>query len=390
MKKVGIIGGGPSGIMAAIWLKKILNNNIDVTIFEKKDKIGKKILASGNGKCNLSNINLTQDCYNDSFISNVINNYSPSVLIDVFKTLGLLTTIDSSGRVYPITLSANSLLNVLLRNLNKYQVTVKTDSLVTKIDFDKKYILTCDQNQYYFDYLILATGGTSASKLGSNGEGYKLVKPFNIKVTKIYPGLVGLKVNQFQIKGLDGIRQKAKVTLLKNEKVIFNEEGEVQFKKDGVSGIVIMDASRYIKDDSQYQLKLDLLPSLSELEIINFLKEQLDNGLEVALKGILPKMLSENIAEKGSDLKTITKLIKEFPLNIIGTYGFENSQVTLGGISLEEITPSFELKKLTNCYAIGELINIDGKCGGYNLHYAFSSGIVVANHIINKELTKGE
>lgn len=384
MKKIAIIGAGPSGMLAGIKIKKSLGNKVRVVIYEKKERVGKKILASGNGRCNLSNTELDISYYNTDFVNNIIKEIDSTSLRCYFQELGLVTIPDSNGRIYPITDMASSVLDLLLRKISELGIEVKTNSLVSKLEKKaQKYILTTDTEKTIFDIVILATGGKSSSYLGSNGEGYILAKSLGAMITPLKPGLVGLKTKKGCIKGLNGIRQKVILKIFSQEACVFKEYGEVQFKEDGISGIVVMNASRVIERlDAKYQLYLDLIPSLTIDDIMLFINMHSDLDLLECIEGLLPKKIANLIVEVAKDPKSIAELIKKYPISVIGDYGFERSQVTLGGVSLESVTTDLSLKNHPNVYVCGELLNVDGKCGGYNLHFAFASGLYVANKII--------
>ena len=385
MKKVAVVGAGPSGMLAGIKIKESLGDKVNVVIYEKKDRVGKKILASGNGRCNLSNTDLDMSYYNNAFVNNIIKEINSTNLRCYFQELGLITMPDSSGRIYPITDMASTVLDILLRKISELQIEVKTNTLVTNINKENdKYILTTNNELHPFDIVILATGGKSSSYLGSNGEGYALAKELGAKITPLKPGLVGLKTTKDSIKGLNGIRQKVNLKLFNDkDECIFTENGEVQFKEDGISGIVVMNASRVIeRTNEDYKLYLDLLPSLTKDDIKIFFDMHVELALAECLEGILPKMMAKLIMEKAKSFKKAINLIKNYPIEITGDYGFDRSQVTLGGVSLDCINRNLNLKNHKNVYICGELLDIDGKCGGYNLHFAFASGIYVAKRII--------
>lgn len=379
MIKIAIIGGGPSGILSSIFLKKALKDSAEVFLYEKMDRIGKKLLATGNGKCNLSNVNLDSSLYNNIFAREIVDKYPPSVIQEELKNIGIFTHCDTSGRIYPITNSSNTVLDVLLNNLQKYCVNVKTNSLVKKIiKKNSRYQIITNNSSNEVDIVIVATGGKSSSFLGSNGEGYSLLKDLNVKITNLYPGLVGLKTNINDVKGLNGIRQKCLLSIIDKNKIVFQEQGEVQFKEDGISGIVVMNASRFLfRNFPNGYIELDLLPEINEQELVNFLKMH-------DLIGLLPKMLAKKIKEKSNNKQEIVKLIKHYSLFVNSDYGFERSQVTLGGVDLNEVKPNLELKKLDNIYIIGEILDIDGPCGGYNLHFAFACAMHITKCIIRK------
>ncbi len=386
MKKIGIIGGGASGLMCAIYLKQMLFDQIEVIIIEKMDRVGKKILATGNGKCNLSNQDIHEKYYNNPFVQSILSVYQENNIQQDMSKLGLLTDADQAGRIYPVTESANTVLGILLMNLQRHRIVIQTNTLVQQvIPHPKGYQIKTSNQDIDVDMVIFATGGKSASYLGSNGEGYTLMQKLGVKVTALYPGLVGLKTRKEDVKGLNGLRQKAEVKIYqKNGLCIFQEKGEIQFKEDGVSGIVMMNASRIIqRQTAPFDIYIRFLPHLSQRELQTFIQNGLQQQkpiIEIVM-GILPKMLAQKIISMTQDVNTIIDYIMHYPLHIIGDYGFERSQITLGGVDLQEVNSHLELIQYPHAYVIGELLDIDGGCGGYNLHFAFASAKQVAKHI---------
>jgi hypothetical protein len=406
MTKVVVIGAGPAGIMASICLKEKLKDRIEVILLEKKNQIGKKLLASGNGKCNLSSAQVLQKhIYNNEFATHVFSQYSNQNLKQTLFNLGLFTKEDLHLRTYPITESAKTVVELFKMQLKRHHVKVYENTEVIKVEKTKKqtyqiYTTHKDRLTLMCDYIIFATGGKSTPKLGSNGEGYELLSTMHIDITPLRPGLVGLMVEKKAIQGLDGLRQKAKVSLYEGTKEVFSEDGEVQFKKDGLSGIVIMNASSIIaRSQQKLTLKLDLLPLIEEKKLNELLDNLKTMNRQISMKelafGFLPVPLAQKILtdlEKENKLttRTLASRVKNYFVNIIGDYGFDASQVTIGGVNIEEITEKFELKKMINTYAIGELLDVDGLCGGYNIHFAIASGVMVANSIYEKEMGKNE
>ncbi|MBQ8292200.1 MAG: aminoacetone oxidase family FAD-binding enzyme [Bacilli bacterium] len=414
MNKIVIIGGGASGIFTAIMIKKMLKEQVKVTLLERLDKIGKKILASGNGRCNFTNEAVDKNKYNNpDFVKNALEVFGYQETISFFEELGLISKVLTEGRVYPVTESASAVLDVLRMALKNLEIDVKTLFEVKNIIKNKnRYLIQATSGeQLDADYVVTSTGGTSSKVLGSNGSGYDLLRKHQIQITNIVPGLVGLKTTD-NLKSLDGIRVKALVKVIDkvNDKECFSELGEVQFKTEGISGIVSMQASSFIgrtfKNPSKYKLSLDLLPNLE----INDIKKYFDNkiklyGLEKSeslFTGLINKMIglkilkdlkieiNKTLNELTSDeLYMIGEKIKNFNLDIDSTYGFDKSQVTIGGVSLEEVNQkTLELYKLPNVYVTGELLDIDGECGGFNLQWAWSSASLAAISICKK--IKGE
>ena len=407
MKDVIIIGGGPAGILCAAAIKENAKEMVNVTIVERLEKIGKKILATGNGKCNFTNKNLSPRRYNNpKFVTPTLSKYGYKEIVEYLESIGLLSKEISEGRMYPYTESATTVLEVMRMHLNRLGVNVKTNYEVNKVVEKNGRYLVYNKNQRNYclecDYLVFACGGASAPVLGSNGSGYGLLKPFKVKVTDIYPGLVGIKSDITTLKVLNGLRFKCNVSVYekKTKSCVWIEYGEVQFKGDGISGIVVMEASTFMaRHLGNYVINLDLMPEASlddTIRMLNIRKELFESS-EVLnlLTGMLPKMLGQVILKKASIdmnsyIKNLTKanitkiagLIKAFPLDVKGDYGFERSQVTVGGVSVTEVdNETLEIRKMPNAYVCGEIIDVDGECGGYNMQWALASGYLVGKKI---------
>ena len=406
MKRVTIIGAGPSGLMAAIMIKSLAkekNEKVEVTILEKNERVGKKILSTGNGKCNFTNINVNPKYYNDSlFVKPIIDSFTPSDLQTWFAKRGLLSKVDSEGRVYPITENASSVLDILRIELEKHEVKVIHSFSVNKLKKKGKgYIISDGKNSIFTDILIISTGGQAAPVLGSTGDAVKLLDEFGVTFTKRYPGLVGLKTAKEDIKGLSGLRMKAEVTLVDNETEVFKEKGEIQFKDDGISGIVVMNATSKLVRNHTLKMYIDFLPTLEVEEITEYIKNKQVNygNFEIInlLIGLVPNVFGIKILkdlginatlkikhlEKSAILK-IASILKRYKIHFISPYGYDRAQVTVGGIDLREVNENLELLKLANTYVCGEVLDIDGLCGGYNLHFAFASAMYVSRKVVEQ------
>lgn len=382
-----IIGGGVSGIFCAKELSK--NSHLKVCIVEKMDRLGKKMSASGNGKCNFTNSFVDPSKYNHpSFVSNLLDKYSFSYITNYFKELGVLSKEISEGRVYPYTESAKDLVNYLVNDLLNNGVTIKTSFTVTNVAaHNSLFQVSSEYDTITSKYLVFSTGGCSARILGSDGSGYKLLKKHGINITSIRPGLVGYKVVE-NISLLQGLRMKARLKLARrNNQIIFERDGEVQFKKDGISGIVVMESSlKYEKDATSY-IYLDFFKDYSKEDLITYFNN-VSNPLNLKeLTGSIPSTLIKYIKSnyKVNSTLELVDLLKNFKLSIKTTYGFDDSQVTVGGVDINEVS-EFELNKLPNAFVCGELLDINGDCGGYNIHFAISSGLFVGSKIYAKTI----
>lgn len=411
MKNIAIVGGGASGLFLAVYLKRLLienNKEAMITIYDRLEKTGKKILATGNGRCNFTNVGITKKEYNHpDFVSYAIDNFTPYDLINYLKELGLQTMIDKEGRAYPHCEMANTFLDILRTYLKIYQILEICNTEVKKItNQGNSFVLETSKGQKLTsDVVILATGGKSSQIHGSNGSGYTILKQLKHQIVEPKPGLVGILTDQKEVKSLTGIRVKAQVKLYnkKQKADVFTEDGEIIFKADGVSGIVIMNAESYMmRNPGNYLLKIDLMPKKSGEELFVDLKKRINDFKNFEnpnlLMGYFPKMLNYMIFKKAKldishyikdltdkDLGKIIKVIKEFTLEINGTYDFDRSQVTIGGLNLAEVNnQTMESKKINNLYVTGELLDIDGTCGGFNLHWAFASAVAAAEDICKK------
>ena len=378
--KVAIIGGGASGIFCAIILKK-LNKNLDVTIYEAQSKIGKKILQTGNGKCNLSNTNLTVNEYNTDLVKDLIKEFDSNKLINILNEMGLMVRIDDEGRIYPYSEKATTVLDVFLKQITDLKINVITECYINNIKYnqDEYTIIDNNKNSYYCNYLIIATGGCSSINYSYNTNA--LVKKLKHNVSELFPSLCALKTKQ-NTKHLSGLRIKCKASIIVDDKIKHQTKGEVLFKDDGLSGIAVFILSKYYEKNKKCIVSLDLFESLTEEQLNKKLYN--NESLENNLLGYFPKMINYDIIKRANN-KTIGEVIKNYSFDIIDTYGFNNSQVTKGGVLLEEIAiNTFESKKCNNLYIIGEALDVDGSCGGYNLHFAWASAYQCANDIGKK------
>ncbi len=374
-KTLIIVGGGASGITCAIVAKRS-NPDMQITILEKNDRIGKKILKTGNGKCNISNLDVHPSHYNNPLLLQKWFEMLPlEEVIDFLKSLGLFLKTDGSTRLYPYSEQATSVLEVLRYELDRLHIEIVCGVEVQAIEKKQKFVLTTNQRTYEADFVVMATGSIAQEKT----KGYQIIEKLGHSTTAIHPGLVALKTKE-KLKSLQGLRVKTRASIYKNNKLLFADEGEILFKEDGLSGILAFDLSRYASEDCL--VSLDLLPDHPELlqELSSLLKWK---ELEPALLGILPKMIVWDILKKHAnhDLKAIVKTIHHYEFDIIGTYGFEFAQIVCGGISVDEINDDFSSKKVSNLFIVGEILDIDGASGGYNLHFAWLSGMIAGRVI---------
>lgn len=390
MIKVGIIGGGYSGVISAIYASK----NSEVTILERNPSLLKKLLLTGNGRCNYFNEDMSLDKFhssNESYIKEILTKENIKEVVDFYYRLGLFSKV-KNGYYYPYSNHASSVRDLLIGKLKELNVNIKTDYLVNKIEkYNDKFIIN---DELEFDKIIIGTGGMAYPKTGSDGIGYELLKDFNHNITKLSPSLVQITSNNKYLKELSGIRCESKLTLFKNNEIVKKEIGELQFTDYGISGICTFNLSSRLddKNDNQYIL-INFMPiSIKDFDLFmksssNTIFERLEGFLNYKLVKVLLKISSISEDKKYSEITNKQKedLINNlfnYRVNIIGTKSFDNSQVTKGGLDLNEINPlTMESKKVKGLYVVGEILDLDGDCGGYNLTIAFVTGLIAGTNI---------
>lgn len=373
---IALIGGGATNLMLAALLSKI--KNIHVDIIEIRDRVGKKILETGNGKCNFSNLNISKLDYNNEIFVNDIINYN---INEIFNSLGLLSYSDNEGRLYPHSDSSNSILDLLRsKYLDNSNFRELVNSNISKIERKQnKYLITINDKEHIYDYVILGIG----SKINNNI--YKKIN-LDLKINDYAPSLCPIKID---INGLKGIRAKCNVKLINNNDIVYEEKGEIIFKDNAISGISIFNLSFYI---NKYKFKhakvsIDLFPELELNELITFLNDKVNQTPQNFFIGITNKMIGQYLIKRLNltaniainDIEKIAYLLKNLDFNINGL--LDTPQVASGGVSTDEINHSLELKRYKNMFIGGEMIDIDGKCGGYNLHFAFCCAVHIYNQL---------
>lgn len=401
--KVAIIGGGASGIMCAVSLKK-QNKMINVTVYEKLPRVLKKILVTGNGRCNITNVNSSPAFFRgDTELADcAFSKYPPKSNIELFASMGLLLREEAEGRVYPMSGQASSVVNVLLSQAQSLGVQIITDTEIKAIKkTEKGYILN---NGIKADAVVVSAGGSAAPKQGTSGDSFKLLESLGLEIEKPAPALTGVVCENFP-KSLKGIRNICEIKLEADGKILHKEKGEIQFNDYGISGIPVMQFSGLVSKSNSKNIFaiIDTLPDASEQELCEFLikvkREYPQRTAEELACGILPKALGNQLLlmceiKKDTDLvsisenklKSFAQLLKKWKIKIKAVRDFEFAQVTAGGIRMSELNPeTLETKKYKNLYVTGEAVNVYGLCGGHNLQWAWSSARVCADAIL-KEL----
>jgi len=408
-----IIGGGAAGLMAAVVAKDF---GIDVAIVESTDRVGKKILATGNGRCNITNNTICPPytafhSENKNFFDIALNNFTIEDTKNFFLSLGLPIIELENGKMYPKSLQASSVVDIFRMALEDKQIPVYTNCKVNSISKKKNFLLTTsteDYDGFSCHQLILCCGGKSAPKTGSDGSGYKLAKHLGHSIIEPIPGIVQLKLDYPYLKAMAGIKFDGSVSIYINDKLIRTEIGEVLFTDYGISGPPILQLSYYaskaLLNKSKVTISVDMLPYESKEDVKNFLATHFSmfgyREISSALVGIINKKLIPTILKdvgikdihepcSNIDWKNINRLISKFKkwdFNCIGTNGFNNAQVTVGGVNTKDINNStLESKLVDGLYFCGEMIDVHGDCGGFNLQWAWSSGYLAAKSASEKQ-----
>ncbi len=368
-----------------------------VTIYERCDRIGRKILATGNGRCNYTNINAGINNYhgkNPEFIQKAFDKFGVSDTVEFFRELGMLTKVEEKGKAYPYSLQASAVLDVLRFELERLKINIVTEFEVKSVKMkDAKFVIEAyNGEKQTADKVILSAGGKASPSLGSNGSGYEIAEKQGHKTTKTFPSLVQIKTDTQFVKAMKGIKTDALVKFCA-EKVIDKAFGEVLFCDYGVSGPAIFNISRHCGEYKNAKLKLDLLPDMEFEELREMLEKRKSENitLENFFVGILNKKIGMTVTKyanvlpysrtsdtlNGKEINRLCEAIKSFTLEVQGTMSWNNAQVTAGGIDTDDINPeTMESKLCEGLYLTGELLDIDGDCGGYNLQWAWTSGYV--------------
>lgn len=397
-----IIGGGASGLMCAVGAKT-KNPNLSVAIIEKNPRVGKKLLSTGNGRCNLTNKFVSADRYCGSFKkqSNILfEKYNTDKLIEIFKSLGLLTFCDSEGRYYPLCKQASAVLDVLRFACDRLGVEILCDESIKSVKKSNGSFEIKTQNDVFIsEKLVVACGSKAAPKLGGSSSCSDYLKNFGHKFIPFSPALCPVKVESDVLKSLKGLRASARAVLLdSNYNSLKEEYGEVQFSDNALSGICIFNLSLYAKKG--YVIALDLAENYSEKELFNVLlsNNRLFANLTVdnIFTGIFQKRLGQAVLKTAgisnfarlcsslgkNEIAQLAKTVKHMEFRVIENCGFEQAQAALGGALGNEINEhTMESKKVKNLFVCGEAVDICGECGGFNLHFAFASGLVAGENL---------
>ena len=396
---IGIIGGGASGMAAALAAAE--NPDVQVILMERQARVGRKLQATGNGRCNLTNLHAGEGGYHGddaAFADFALKTFGPEAALDWFRELGLFTVAEESGRVYPYSDQANSVVDVLRFALEKPNIEVKLGFEVEKIKKTSEgFRVEAKEGLVECDKLIIACGGLAGTKLGGTMSGYKLLRSLGHKCTKLRPTLVQLKSSWGGGASLKGVRANCHAQILHNGQLHSASTGELQFTEYGLSGPVIFEVSRdTCQGGGEWVCRLDFMPHVEENHLLEELlrRKQRDIPASELLTGILHNRLGRVLTQSAGinmnrfasetsdyDLKQLSCLVKSFDVVLTEPMGMDSAQVTAGGIVTKEFDEkTMESRINPGLYACGEVLDIDGDCGGYNLQWAWASGRLAGLH----------
>lgn len=404
--RIIIIGGGPSGVVAALNAK---NEQNEVIILERNDKLLKKLLLTGNGRCNYFNENFSlsdYDSYDESKIEQIITEKNIWNTRLFFEQLGIVPKI-KNGYYYPYTNQASTIRNMLIHELNNKNISIFYNTYVSNIEKrDGRFFIQTNNREFYAERVVIATGSFAYPSTGCDGSGYSILKKFGHSVIPPLPALVQLKSNFPYAKEWDGIRSEVRVDLYENDKYVDSELGEIQLTNFGISGICVFNLSnrvtRGIFNHKKEVIKINFVPFIEALItpwMERYSKKQSTKNIQLLLEGFINQKLVPIILKCAdidgskfySDLsieerKTLCNYLTQFPVEITGTKGYDNCQICNGGVRLSEIDlETMESYLVRGLYITGELLDLNGKCGGYNLTTCWISGLLAGNSLKEKD-----
>jgi hypothetical protein len=391
VKPIVIIGGGASGMATALEIK-LRNPILPVVILEKKERLGKKLLATGNGRCNISNSDIK----------------GGESVWDFLHNAGILTRQEEEGRMYPFSGKASDVVERFTQALLKYNVSIRENFPVERVcPLDVGFaVLGPKGEEIQGSKVVLATGGKAAPQFGSSGDGHKMCKDLGIQVTRTFPGLTYVAVNEYSSE-LAGIRAKGKATLFKKGQMVAMEQGEIQFGKRGLSGIPLMNLSSQVtlgpeESISSYQISLDFMEGFPEEHLEIFLENiisKVGGKIKDLLKTVVPQGLAKEVFRRAGisesrceeeatsltfkEKEDLVGYLREMWWTVVGLGGWKDAQITIGGVALDQVhLNTWESFRWPGLYIVGELLDMQGPCGGYNLHLAWKTGMQGANHLV--------
>ncbi|MDD3270932.1 MAG: NAD(P)/FAD-dependent oxidoreductase [Syntrophomonadaceae bacterium] len=399
-RQVIVVGGGAAGMITAISACRL---GADVTILERNPRVGKKILATGNGRCNFTNINADVGYYhgnNPKFTYSALSNFTVDDTIRFFEKLGIAHKVEDFGKVFPMSDQASSILDVFLYELNQLGVNIVCDADVKDIRKNGKFLIGLEDGKVYKgDRVIITTGGKAMPSSGSDGSGYDLAAKLGHTIIDIFPALVQLKLEGPFFKRLDGVKFVGTAEIIHNNKSVAKDRGDILFTNYGVSGPPILQISRkageLLKSGQEAHLKITIIDTMPKEELRTFLQKRWQisppKSLDFSLVGLINKrlipvvLMEAGINDAGRPVaglsareqERIVDILTDWRFKIRGTRSWPSAQVTAGGVDTREINQdTMESKLVEGLFFAGEIIDIDGQCGGFNLQWAWSSGYI--------------
>ena len=397
-----VIGAGASGMMAAITAAR---ENKKVCIIEKLDKAGKKLLATGNGKCNFTNADMSPECFggDKTFVSYVLDYFSVEDCLRFFHSIGIYPK-NKNGYYYPNSEQASSVVNAFLEEIERVGIMISYDTQVLDIVSSKETVnINTNKGSFCAQKLIIATGLLAAPKLGSDGSLFEIIKSFGHRFVPILPALCGFYCKGMQFKKVSGVRAAGTVTAIVDGKNVAKDTGEIQFTDYGLSGIPVFQISRFLSkglyEKSEVKISINLLPTWEKEQVLEELKHRKvlksAQAVSMLLNGLINQKLSDAILEKANikndvfvsslseaNIGRIAELLQNITVSVIKYRDYEFAQVCTGGIPVGDVNiKTLESKLVPNIYFAGEILDVDGICGGYNLHFAWATGYLAAKSI---------
>lgn len=413
MKDAAVIGGGAAGLAAAVFLArgaKKAGRPLSIVLLEKGGRVGRKLLATGNGTCNLSNMGASPARYHGAdpaFVRPALEAFPPAAALRFFSSLGVECRVRPDGRAYPLPAQASAVLDNLRLECGALGVEERCGAAVRDIRPEKGgFVLTLPDGQLRARRVLAAAGGAASPSLGGSADGYGLLTALGHRLAPVFPSIVQVKTDTAFVRALKGIRIDGRVAFLWEGKRLAEEEGEILFTEYGLSGPAVMQISRAVSAWEQagrrgrMEAALDLLPMMKEDALPGLLRKRRSlagRALEEYLTGLVNKRLGQTVLRAAvltplsrradslteGELRRLAVFLKDWRIPVLGTQGLGGAQVTAGGIAVQDFDPhTLESRKVKGLYAAGELLDVDGDCGGFNLQWAWSSAALAAKSLL--------